>query len=306
MYGIDTANAAGLNSLVHEEEFSTEVLEYYEHSPQEDGPVSAEENSPLKWYTMFTKLPSDWVLFAKNTFSSTSLPTIGGIVGLTGALYIVDNSTYHDMSIYARRSPQLRTWNSDFVDAGDGRYEFGFIGTYAVYGFILGDSRALRTASQMTEAILATGAVVQALKHISGRESPIAATSQRGAVRPFPSLFAYQHNQPKYYSFPSGHIATAAASLTVLNENFPEETWLRPISYVALGAVGESLVSKGMHWYSDLPLGVALGYSFGSIAASSNSSELYSGRPDDRKAVELSLEPAINAGGGGIDFAVRF
>ncbi|MGA7159756.1 MAG: phosphatase PAP2 family protein [Bacteroidota bacterium] len=300
-YRIDTANSAAINTPIHEVEYPSDVLDYYEHLSPNDMSVSFEANPPLKWYTMFTKIPNDLVLFARNTFRVESLPTIGGIVGLTGVLYIADNSTYLDMRNYARRSPQLRVWNNDFVDAGDGRYQFGFIGAYAIYGIFSEDSRPLRTASQMTEAILATGVVVQVLKHVSGRESPIAATSQRGVVRPFPNLFAYQHNQPKYYAFPSGHIATTAATLTVLNENFPEVTWLQPLSYITLGAVGGSLVSKGMHWYSDLPLGVALGYSFGTIAA-----HPVAEGPNDRKPLELSFEPTTNSNGGGINIAVHF
>jgi membrane-associated phospholipid phosphatase len=302
----DTTDIAERNPLIHEEEFPADSVDYYQYSSPEVEAASGEENPPLKWYTMITKLPSDWSSFASNTFRSESIPAIAGVVGLTGIFYIADNSTYQDMSNYAKGSPRLQSLNSDFIDVGDGRYELGFMGAFAVYGFLTDDSRAIRTASQMTEAFLATGAVVQVLKHISGRESPAAATSQRGTISLFPSLSAYQHNQPKYYSFPSGHIATTSASLTVLCENFPEVTWLQPVSYLTLGAVGASLVSKGMHWYSDLPLGVALGYSFGAIAARTTSSGSEARNSVDGKPYELSLEPAFNSSGAGINIAVHF
>ncbi len=303
---IDTADFAERNPVVHEEIFPADTSYYYDQSSLDVEAANGQENSPLKWYTMITNLPSDWSLFARNTFRSESIPAIAGVAGLTGVLYIADHNTYQDMNTYARRSAQVQSWNNDFVDAGNGWYEFGFIGSFAAYGFIVDDSRAIRAASQMTEAILAAGAVVQVLKHISGRESPAAATSQRGAISLFPSLSAYNKNQPKYYSFPSGHIATTAASLTVLCNNFPEAAWLQPVSYLTLGAVGASLVSKGMHWYSDLPLGVALGYSFGSIASRSSSPGSEDVSSVDGKPYKVSLEPAFNSGGGGLNIAVHF
>src|SRR5664279_4126820 len=48
----------------------------------------------------------------------------------------------------------------------------GLAAAFAAYGFIAGDNRALRTGSQIVETILASGTVVQVLKHITGRESP--------------------------------------------------------------------------------------------------------------------------------------
>jgi membrane-associated phospholipid phosphatase len=305
-FGFDSTHAAEIITPANEEEFPADDPGHYQHSSSESETASGKESSSLKWYTMITNIPNDWSLFARNTFRSESVPTIAGIAGLTGILYFADNRTYRDMNNYTTRYPRLRSWNNDLIDVGDGRYEFGFIGTFAVYGFLTDDSRTVRTASQMTEAILATGVVVQVLKHISGRESPAAATNQRGAIHLFPSLSVYQHNQPKYYSFPSGHMATTAASLTVLSENYPEVAWLQPVSYLTLGAVGASLVSKGWHWYSDFPLGIALGYSFGAIAARPNSSESEAANSVEEKPVRLSLEPALNSTGGGINIAVHF
>jgi len=291
---------------IQETEFFDDRPDHYQYSSLTDNVTHEETSSPLKWYSMITNIPRDWSSFVKNTFRSENIPTIAGVAGLTGILYLEDNRTYRDMDMYANKYPHLRTWNTGFVDLGDGKYEFGFIGVMAAYGFAASDSRTVRTASQMSEAILATGVVVQLLKHISGRESPIAATSQRGVIRPFPSISVYQHNQPRYYSFPSGHIATTAASLAVLNANFSDVEWMRPLSYLTLGAVGASLVSKGMHWYSDLPLGIALGYSFGSIAARPEIPELGADNRVGLKSYELSLAPEFSSGAAGLNISLHF
>jgi hypothetical protein len=281
----------------HEEIIPEETEPREEVIPQE-----GQGNAMPKWYTMFTKIPTDWSLLAKRTFRTESIPTLAGIAGITGVLYVVDRNAYRDTHEYERRSGHMRSLSDALISVGDGIYQLGFIGSFAVYGFITDDSRALRSASQMAEAALATGIVVQVMKRISGRESPIVATQDRGAVRPFPNLFDYQQHQPRYYSFPSGHIATTTALLTVLCENFPEAKWLRPVSYITVGAVGESLVSKGWHWYSDLPLGIALGYSFGMIAAHPEGLDV----KESTEAPDLSLAPKFMSNGAELEMTVHF
>lgn len=267
--------------------------------PQESVP-----DATLEWYTMLTKIPSDWSLFATHTFRVERIPMIVGVVGMTGALYVIDHDTYNNTHEYERGSRQFRSFTDGLISVGDGKYQFGFVGSFALYGLIADDSRALRTASQMTEAILATGIVVQVLKRVTGRESPIVATQDRGALRPFPNLADYEQHQPKYYSFPSGHIATTTAALTVLCENFPEAKWMRPASYILIGAVGGSLVSKGWHWYSDLPLGIALGYSFGFIAAHPEGFDITKSNND--KSLDVSVAPKLKLRGAELEMIVHF
>jgi len=63
---------------------------------------------------------------------------------------------------------------------GDGKFQLGMVDAYAGYGLLTNDSRALRTALQITEAIFTTGSIVQFLKHITGRESPFVAIQPTG------------------------------------------------------------------------------------------------------------------------------
>jgi hypothetical protein len=53
----------------------------------------------------------------------------------------------------------------------------------------------------------------------------------------------------------------------VVAENYPEWWWTRPVGYTIVGLIGISMGNTGIHWYSDYPLGLALGYSFGMLAA---------------------------------------
>jgi membrane-associated PAP2 superfamily phosphatase len=181
----------------------------------------------------------------------------------------------------------------------------GIIVAFAGYGLLDDDSRALRTASQAVEAYLATGLTVQLLKRITGRESPICATQSHGRWKFFPKLSTYQKNQPSYYAYPSGHICTAMATLTVIADNYPEERWIRPAGYTMIGALGVGLVAKGMHWFSDLPLGIAIGYLFGKTVSTPEGADTSKASNDG--GPEFMLTPSFDSqGGSGVRLAVNF
>lgn len=66
-----------------------------------------------------------------------------------------------------------------------------------------------QVSSQLGEAILSTGLVVQTLKHLTGRQSPYLATRKRGDWELLPSYNDYQHFVPNHDAFPTGHLAMA-------------------------------------------------------------------------------------------------
>jgi hypothetical protein len=95
------------------------------------------------------------------------------------------------------------------------------------------------------------------------------------------------------------------ATLTVVAENYPEQRWIRPVGYTLVGALGIGLVAKGMHWYSDLPAGIALGYIFGKVAANRELPDLVRSLKDG--GMQVSVAPAFDTqGGSGIQLAVTF
>ncbi|MDH3251917.1 MAG: phosphatase PAP2 family protein, partial [Ignavibacteria bacterium] len=191
-----------------------------------------------------------------------------------------------------------------FVSLGDGQSQFIFAGGLAAYGALSSDQRFLRTASQTVEAVLAAGVVVQILKRISGRESPEVATRPSGKWTVFPNVKEYHRRQSSYYAYPSGHIATSMAALTVLAENFPREGWIRPIGYALISCIGISLVNRGYHWYSDLPLGIAIGHTFGMIAAHAERNG--SGTTQASTSTFLITPTFTEGGSKGIQFALVF
>jgi len=259
----------------------------------------------VRWHSMFSQLPSDWSRGAGLTIRSESIPSIVGIGVVTFGLLQTDNNTWLATRRLCRSSDTFHDAAGYAVALGDGKLHLAIAGTFACYGWLFDDSRALRTASQTMEAFIATGVTVQVLKRVTGRESPIEATHHSGRWKFFPHPSNYQRNQARYYAFPSGHISTAMATLTVIAENYPEQRWIKPVGYTLVGALGFGLVSRGMHWYSDLPLGVALGYLFGKLAAHPDAQAFAASSKDS--GVSVVVLPALDGEGGGrLSLAVGF
>ena len=225
------------------------------------------ENNTLNWYQMVADVPRDDYLFITKSFTGPNVSAYVTIAALTGALMRFDKSGWRYENRLYKTSYAFRNTSNVFEFLGNGGSHFILSGLFAAYGLAEHDESALRTASNIVEAELSAGLLVQVLKRITGRESPAGSDKTLGDWKFFPSIKEYQKDQPKYYSFPSGHMAAAAAVLTVVANDNPQCTWIRPAGYCALGILGISLVSEGMHWYSDLPLGFFIGYSIGNIVA---------------------------------------
>jgi membrane-associated phospholipid phosphatase len=222
--------------------------------------------SPSVW-DMVTNLPADWAEFGRQTFRTESIPVYLWITSLTAVLVATDNDTWLPAKKWYGQSTFIHNASDRFVFVGDGKFQFGIAVVFAGYGFIAGDNRALRTASQTAEVILACGGVVQLLKHVTGRESPVVATQQNGRWDLFPNQITYAKHVPSYDAFPSGHLATALSTLTVIAENYPDEKWIRPVFAPVLVGLATGLVTTSIHWWSDFPLSVLLGHQFGMIVA---------------------------------------
>ena len=180
---------------------------------------------------------------------------------------------------------------------GDGWVDLGLAGSFLGYGLAKSDNRALRTSSELAESILAGGTVVQVLKHVTGRESPFTTNTPGGVWRFFPNQFDYASNVPKYDAFPSGHLCAAMSAVTVIADNYPEHTYVRPVGYTLMGVLGFQMLNNGVHWASDYPLALAMGYGFGKIA-------VRKGRTEQGAAVHFY--PMALRGGAGVTAICHF
>jgi len=256
------------------------------------------------WYEMVTNVPGDWLKFVKDEYNSPNWGLYALLTGMSTFLVLNDDYTYKVSDEFYKRGGFNKNMSDLFTEIGDGRTQFGLAAAFAAYGFVGGDNRALRTASQIVEAVLAAGAVVQVLKHATGRESPFVATASTGKWQLLPNQIDYHKHVPHYDAFPSGHIATSVAAFVVIAENYPEYKWfIMPASYTLSALICIGMVNKGIHWYSDYPLGIAIGYTFGKLI--SNPARIMLSE-EKNKTEQLSFLPYANSHSLGFSAILNF
>lgn len=160
--------------------------------------------------------------------------------------------------------------NSAAYYIGNGGTTMLLSGAFYAFGQINNDYRALNTSSELIEVLISVGVVTQTLKRITGRQSPnraIKSGNPGGHWTPFPSFKSYQTNTPNYDAMPSGHVATFMATLTVIATNYPEIKWIKPVGYSLLGITAFNMISSKVHWVSDYPIALLIGYVIGKNAA---------------------------------------
>ena len=235
----------------------------------------------------FTLGPQTLKTAWNKSFSREALPAWGAIFASTAVLYYYDEKILLELQRFGRR---VGLGNDDHTkgmlsigdfnifrgptDAGSWMYFLGdgWMHTFIATGFLATgaftrDNRALQTGSQILHGMIYSTIPNQILKRSFGRESPYRRTTTRGKWRPFPSISTYNSNISKYDAMPSGHIMTATMTWTVIDSNYPEYRWfIRPLAYTWVTLLGFQMVNNGVHWASDYPLGIGMGYLFGKIA----------------------------------------
>jgi hypothetical protein len=238
----------------------------------------------LEW---LTGIPGTLAASGRAAVRSENIPTALEVTAATGLFYVFDPqfyslgkragraigmSTAHPVAALMVGNTKLiyvpTTISSGFYYLGDGWTTMFVAGGYYAAGKIRGDTRAVRTASEITEGLFSLGIVTQILKHATGRQTPGAATTTpRGLWRPFAPLKAYNASTPEYDAMPSGHLATAMSTVTVIAANYPDNPWVKPVGYSLMAGLAFSMVNNGVHWMSDYPLALAIGGTVGTMAA---------------------------------------
>jgi membrane-associated phospholipid phosphatase len=259
-------------------------------------PLSAEtqtvgdyEYTRPHFFTFLTRIPGDFWDYGKDTFQEKNLPWFLAVGGSTALFiwkdqYIVDQAhalgsrwhidpTDHQKTVVSIPLPISSfdfgvpyNLGSALYFIGDGWLDVGLSAGFFSYGLAGDDNRALQTSTEILESILASGTIVQIVKHVTGRQDPYTSTQSGGKWQFFPDQVQYAEHVPEYDAFPSGHLAAAVAVYTVISENYSEYRFITPLGYTLLTLVSFQMLNNGVHWASDYPLAIALGYGFGRIA----------------------------------------
>lgn len=236
-----------------------------------------------KKFAFITNLPKDAAGIVTTTFSKKSIKPLLAIAASTGILILADQPIVDGVEAFSRQihlSPDEKNknvivklggkdvallrfpgnWNTAFYQVGQGFPSLLIGAGLFTYGKIKDDYRALSTASQLAEAFILMGIGTQIVKRITGRETPGESSTPAGKWRFFPSFSDYQNHTPSYDAFPSGHLATLMSSITIFSENYPEKKWIKPVGYSLTGLVAYSMINNKVHWASDYPLAIGMGY----------------------------------------------
>lgn len=257
------------------EEFQTfDISEFVEY-----------EYKKPKFFDMIKYVPKDIGDFGKFIVQKENLKWTGSALGATGllipfdqqlvdgAINMGDGIGWDEDHSYGNIGP-LRIIPNDLHSAvyyiGNGGTTMLLSGAFYAFGVFGKDYRALNTSSELIEVILSMGLITQTIKRITGRQSPDPAIKDGnpgGHWTFLPNFNDYQTNTINYDAMPSGHIATFMATLTVIATNYPEVKWIKPVGYSLMGILAFEMMSSQVHWASDYPLAILIGYVVGKTAA---------------------------------------
>ena len=237
-------------------------------------------------------VPSDLGKFGKAVVAKKNLPKLGLLLGSTALLVAFDQPLLDASQQFGRfihldaerkfkraiafnignfEVPVLdlpQNLNSTFYFIGEGWPSILVAGSFYGYGIFTNDYRARQTSSQLAEMFFTLAITCQVLKRITGRQSPFNSTKAGGEWHPFTNLATYQADVSNYDAFPSGHLATIMATVTIISGNYPSNKLIKPLGYSIMGLLGYAMMNNGVHWAGDYPVAIAIGYTCGKIALS--------------------------------------
>lgn len=240
-----------------------------------------------KFFDMITKIPNGVLGTVRDFGATENAIALGGAVALTVTILPADqhllqesrkigeNVGLKEVARYNTFGP-LNNIPPNMTSAiyliGNGTTPILMSMGFATFGLINNDYRALNTATGLVESLAVSGVFSQTIKRISGRQSPEPAIrdgNDGGDWNPFPSFKAFATHTPQYDAMPSGHVMTATAALNVILVNYPDKKWIKPIGYGLIGILGFEMVQANVHWYSDYPIALVMGYIIGKNIANS-------------------------------------
>jgi membrane-associated phospholipid phosphatase len=121
--------------------------------------------------------------------------------------------------------------------------------TMAIVGFAEHDDELLRNACVIAAGTAIDYGITAALKYSVKRERPFVT---------YPDIINKSGKPTEDPSFPSGHTSTAFATATALSLEYPKWYVIAP-SYVYAGTVAYSRMDLGVHYPSDVLVGVLIG-----------------------------------------------
>ena len=276
-----------------------------------------------RFWQVINTLPKDFIDVNKDFVAKDHAYYLGGALVSTALLIPVDQKITDESRNFAQglglsssnkygkfgpltNIPQ--NIGAGFYLVGNGTTVILMSAGFVTYGLLKDDYRAKATASELIESLALSGVFVQTIKRITGRESPFIARANGnsgGDWDPFPSFRAYAQRTPSYDAIPSGHLTTIVAGLTVVIENYPEYKWIKPVGYAAITGMCFQMLQSEVHWASDYPIAILMGYFIGKTVAKNRFIETKNENGTIKK-YSLNFSASRNSGFNMIGANIRF
>jgi membrane-associated phospholipid phosphatase len=244
-----------------------------------------------RFLEIITKVPRDFIQTNKDFIAKDHALYLGGSLASTLILIpvdqqIIDKSRAWSNNVglspdntYGKFGPLEnipQNIGAGFYLIGNGTTVILLATGFTTFGLLKDDYRAKATASGLMESLILSGVFAQTIKRITGRESPYIAIpngNPGGDWNPFPSFSAYAKQTPHYDAMPSGHLITIMSALTVITTNYPDYKWIKPIGYTLIAGMCFQMIQSQVHWASDYPLAIFMGYFIGKTIAKNRYTE---------------------------------
>jgi membrane-associated phospholipid phosphatase len=194
------------------------------------------------------------------------------ISGIGLLLYSFDQDIYD--WVQEHRTPISKNASPVLTYFGNGAVLLGIAGALYAVGEINHQDGWRKTALLSVESLATASILVWGMKAVTGRARPQAGESSR-SFHPF-SL------KSSFWSFPSGHAASAFAVATTIAEQ-TDQVAVDVLVYSAAALVGLSRIHDDKHWASDVFIGSAIGYFVAKKISGLN-------HPQAKKSVSLGFQ----------------
>ena len=214
----------------------------------------------------------------------------GSVVAGTVFLIANDESIYRRIKDYQDEHNWVNRVSPHITRLGDGEITLSIAGLFYLGGLAFKNEKAKETGLLGIQAIIHTGFVVQVLKHIFGRQRPCVEDGKDHWSGPSGFFKRYEAGRSsRYDAFPSGHTIVAWGTLTVIAEQYKKTIVVPVVCYSLATMAGLSRITEDKHWFSDVFIGAALGYSIGKYLVKARSRHFHVSSNIDKDKTSLTL-----------------
>ena len=197
----------------------------------------------------------------------------GGAAVLTGLLIANDEAIFSRAKDFKDSNEWVGKISPVFNQLGEGWLPLASAGVFYLGGMVFNTPRPKETARLLLMTFIHCGIVVQAIKHVTGRQRP---SYEEGLDRwhGLEGFFKqFYEDRSKYNSFPSGHTIVAWGTATVIAERYKKSHIVPVLCYSLATLAGLARITEEDHWLSDVFVGAVLGYALGRFVVRKRSSQ---------------------------------